>query len=136
MRLVDEGFEPDTDWVIDESAGIAAQFVYHDTKKLWEIRARKNGHWTIVASGTTAIDTPDMLGFSADGTALIVRFVVNGDPQWRPLNLSDNSLGPPLANGAAFSRVVEDRKTGRIIGGVREIGSSEYVFFDNELQAH
>jgi dipeptidyl aminopeptidase/acylaminoacyl peptidase len=32
--------------------------------------------------------------------------------------------------------VIEDRKTGRIIGGVREIGSSEYVFFDNELQAH
>jgi dipeptidyl aminopeptidase/acylaminoacyl peptidase len=136
VRLVDEGFEPDTQWLMDEAGAIAAQFTYHDAKKLWEIKARKNGHWTVVASGTAAIDTPDMLGFSADGSGLIVRFVVDGDPEWRPLNLSDNTWGPPLAHGASFSRTIEDRKTGRIIGGIHEIGSSDYVFFDNELQAH
>jgi dipeptidyl aminopeptidase/acylaminoacyl peptidase len=135
-RLVDQAWEPDTEWLMDEAGNIAAQFTYHDAKKLWEIKTHKNGHWTLVASGTAPIDTPDMLGFSADGSGLIVRFVVNGDPEWRPLNLSDNTWGPPLANGASFSRVIEDRKTGRIIGGIREIGSSAYVFFDNELQAH
>jgi cephalosporin-C deacetylase-like acetyl esterase len=135
VRHVDEGSQPDTQWLIDESGNVTAQFVYHEQKKLWEIKTRKDRHWTLVASGTEAIDTPDMLGFTADGRGLIVRFLVNGDPQWRPLNLSDNSWGPPLAKGAAFSRVVEDRKTGRIIGG-RQIGSSEYIFFDNELQAH
>jgi dienelactone hydrolase len=136
VRLVDEGFEPDTQWLMDEAGAIAAQFTYHDAKKLWEIKTRKSGHWTVVASGTAAIDTPDMLGFSADGRGLIVRFMVDGDPEWRPLNLSDNTWGPPLAHGASFSRTIEDRKTGRIIGGIHEIGSSEYVFFDNELQAH
>ena len=135
-RLVDQAWEPDTEWLLDEAGNIAAQFTYHDAKKLWEIKTRKNGLWILVASGTAAIDTPDMLGFSADGSGLIVRFVVNGDPEWRPLNLSDNTWGSPLAHGASFSRTIEDRKTGRIIGGVREIGSSEYVFFDNELQAH
>jgi dipeptidyl aminopeptidase/acylaminoacyl peptidase len=136
VRLVDQAWEPYTEWLMDEAGNIAAQFTYHDAKKLWEIKTRKNGRWTLVASGTAPIDTPDMLGFSADGSGLIVRFVVNGDPEWRPLNLSDNTWGPPLAKGASFSRVIEDRKTGRIIGGIREIGSSEYVFFDNELQAH
>ena len=136
VRLVDEAWEPYTEWLVDESGKMAAQFMYHDAKKLWEIRTRKNAHWTVVASGTAAVDTPDMLGFSADGTGLIVRFVENGDPEWRPLNLADNTWGPPLAHGAAFSSVIEDRKTGRIIGGIRGIGSSEYVFFDNELQAH
>jgi len=135
-RLVDEGSEPDTEWLVGEAGTIAAQFSYHDDKKLWEIKARKNGHWSTVASGAAAIDTPDIMGFSADGSAIIVRFVINGDPQWKPLNLSDNTWGPPLANGASFSRTIEDRKTGRIIGGIREIGSSEFVFFDNELQAH
>ena len=135
-RLVDEGSEPDTEWLVGEAGNIAAQFSYHDDKKLWEIKARKNGHWSTVASGAAAIDTPDIMGFSADGSAIIVRFVINGDPQWKPLNLSDNTWGPPLANGASFSRTIEDRKTGRIIGGIREIGSSEFVFFDNELQAH
>jgi dipeptidyl aminopeptidase/acylaminoacyl peptidase len=136
VHLVDEAREPDTDWLMDESGNIAAQFTYHDDKKLWEIKTRKERHWTVVASGTAAIDTPHMLGFNADGSGILVRFLVNGDPQWRPLNLSDNTWGPALARGASFSRTIEDRKTGRIIGGVRDIGSSAYVFFDNELQAH
>jgi pimeloyl-ACP methyl ester carboxylesterase len=135
-RLLDQAWEPDTEWLMDEAGNIAAQFTYHDSKKLWEIKTRKNGRWTLVASGNAPIDTPDMLGFSADGSGLIVRFVVNGDPEWRPLNLSDNTWGPSIAKGASFSSTIEDRKTGRIIGGIRAIGSSEYVFFDNELQAH
>jgi dipeptidyl aminopeptidase/acylaminoacyl peptidase len=136
VRLVDEGRESDTRWLLDESGNIAAQFTYHDDKKLWEIKTRKERHWTLVASGSAAIDTPSMLGFNADGSAILVRFVVNGDPEWRPLNLSDNTWGPALARGTSFARTIEDRKTGRIIGGTHAVGSSEYVFFDNELQAH
>ena len=136
VRLVDEARENDTDWLVDESGNIAAQFAYRDDKKQWEIRTRKERHWTMVASGIAPIDTPRMVGFNAAGTGIIVRFVVDGDPAWRTLNLSDNSWGPPLAHGASFSRTIEDRKTGRIIGGIHEVGSSEYVFFDNELQAH
>jgi dipeptidyl aminopeptidase/acylaminoacyl peptidase len=136
VKVVDEGREPYTEWLMDEAGAIAARFSYQDDKKLWEIKTRKDGHWTTVASGTAAIDTPDMLGFSADGSAIIVDFTVNGDPKWRPLKLSDNTWGPPLAQGASFSRTIEDRKTGRIIGGIEDVGSSEYVFFDNEQQAH
>jgi dienelactone hydrolase len=136
VRLVDEASEPSTDWLMDESGNIAAQLTYYDAKNLWVIKTHKDGHWTPVASGTAAIDTPHMLGFSANGSAIIVQFLVNGDPQWRPLNLSDNTWGAPLAKGASFFRVIEERQTGRIIGGVRQVGSSEYVFFDNELQAH
>jgi hypothetical protein len=78
-----------------------------------------------------------MLGFSADGAALIVRFTENGDGVWKPLNLKDNTWGAPLEKGAAFSRVIEERKSGRIIGGIRGVRSNhQYVFFDNELQAH
>jgi dipeptidyl aminopeptidase/acylaminoacyl peptidase len=136
-RLIDESSEPDTDWLMDESGRIAAKFVYHDDKKLWEIKTHKDNHWTLAASGTAAIDTPSMLGFSADGAALIVRFTENGDGVWKPLNLKDNTWGAPLEKGAAFSRVIEERKSGRIIGGIRGVRSNhQYVFFDNELQAH
>jgi pimeloyl-ACP methyl ester carboxylesterase len=135
-RLIDESPEPNTDWLMDESGRIAAKFVYHDGKKLWEIKTYKDNRWTLAASGTAAIDLPDMLGFSADG-ALIVRFTENGDGVWKPLNLKDNTWGAPLEKGAAFSRVIEERKSGRIIGGIRGVRSNhQYVFFDNELQAH
>jgi len=135
-RLVAEAAEPRTTWFMDETGNIAAQSIYNEEKRLWEIKTRNNGHWTVAASGTAAIDMPQVLGFSADGRGMIVRFVVNGDPEWRTLNLADNTWSPPLVKSALFSGVIEDRKTGRIIGGIREIGSSEYVFFDNELQAH
>ena len=135
-RLVDTAGEIGTEWLLDESGNIAEQSTYRDATEHWEIKTRKDGHWTVAASGTAAIDRPRVLGFSADGRGLIVRFLVKGEPEWRPLNLSDNTWGPPLANGDPFSRVVKDRKTGRIVGGIRELGSSEYVFFDNELQAH
>jgi len=135
-RVVAEAGEPGTKWFMDETGNIAAQSTYNEEKKLWEIKTHNNGHWTVAASGTAAIDTPQVLGFSADGRGMIVRFLVNGDPEWRALNLADNTWGPPLEKSALFSRVIEDRMTGRIIGGIRDIGSNEYVFFDNELQAH
>ena len=135
-RLVAEARETGTEWFMDEAGDIAAQSVYNDAKQLWEIRTHKNGHWAAAASGKAAIDAPQVLGFNADGSGLIVQFTVNGDPQWRPLNLADNTWGAPLGRGASFSQIIEDRKTGRIIGGVHWIGSSEYVFFDNEMQAH
>ncbi|HEY0746493.1 MAG TPA: S9 family peptidase [Steroidobacteraceae bacterium] len=135
-RLLDRASQPDTDWLIDESGYIAAQSVYYDDKKLWEIRTHKDNRWSVAASGTAAVDKPHVLGFSADGAALIVVFLENGDPVWKPLNLKDNSWGPPLGAGSAFARVIEDRKSGRIVGGMRAAGSSQYVFFDNELQAH
>ena len=135
-QVLEQGAQQDTGWLIDESGRIAAQSVYYDEKKLWEIRTRKDNHWMLAATGTAAVDRPQVIGFSADGAALIVRFLENGEPVWKPLNLKDNSWGLPLDNGAAFAAVMEERKSGRIIGGIREVGSGDYVFFDNELQAH
>jgi dipeptidyl aminopeptidase/acylaminoacyl peptidase len=135
-RLIAKGPEPDTDWLIDEAGRIAAEFVYHDKTKLWEIKARKEDRLTLVASGTAAVDTPRVLGFSADGTAIIVHFFENGDSVWKPLYIKDGTWGPPLEKGAAFVSGIEDRKSGRIIGGIRELGDNQYIFFDNELQAH
>jgi dipeptidyl aminopeptidase/acylaminoacyl peptidase len=134
-RLLDKGSEPDTEWLIDESGNMAAQMVYYDARNLWVIKAREGGRWVPVASGTAAVDRPILLGFNADGSGIIVRFVENGDPIWKPLNLRDNTWGPALQRSAEFSRVIEDRKSGRIIGGVREVGGSQYIFFDNERQA-
>jgi acetyl esterase/lipase len=135
-RLLDKGSEADTDWLVDKTGSLAAQLIYHDARKVWEIRARKNNHWTQVAAGSAAVDKPGILGFNADGSAIIVRFVENGAPVWKPLNLNDNTWGPPLDRSAEFARVIEEPRSGRIIGGIREVGDSQYIFFDNELQAH
>jgi dienelactone hydrolase len=135
-RLIAKGTEPGTQWLIDDVGQIAAQLVYRDEAKTWEIKARKDGKLIVLASGTAPIDVPTVLGFSADGSFIIVRFIENGDPVWKPLSISDGSWGPPLERGASFAGTIHDRRNGRIIGGVRELGDNQYVFFDNELQAH
>jgi dipeptidyl aminopeptidase/acylaminoacyl peptidase len=90
----------------------------------------------LTATGNASIDVPSVLGFGVSGDVALVQFMENGDPVWKPLSLKDGSWGSPLDNGSAFQRVIEDRKTGRIIGGVRNLDDSHYVFFDAELQAH
>jgi dipeptidyl aminopeptidase/acylaminoacyl peptidase len=135
-KLIDRSSIPSTDWLIDESGHVAAQFTYRDDDKIWEIRARKDGRMTQIATGTAAIDTPDILGFDADGASIIARFAVNGSWVWKPLNIKGNSWGEALDSGSTFWHVIKDRKSGRIIGGTHGVGDERYIFFDNELQAH
>jgi dipeptidyl aminopeptidase/acylaminoacyl peptidase len=134
-RLVDTSRRPSR-WLLDESGRIAAQTVYDNDKKKWEIRIHNADGMTVAASGTAALDIPEIMGFSAAGDAIIVQFFENGDPVWKPLFLKDKSWGAPLDSGASFDRVIADRNTGRIVGGIRNVSDGKYVFFDNELQAH
>jgi dipeptidyl aminopeptidase/acylaminoacyl peptidase len=136
VRLVDRGTTQDTDWLIDEAGRIAAQFTYRDDEKTWEIKARTDGKMRQIATGKASIDTPDFVGFDADGSSIIARFPVNGNWIWKPLNLKQNNWGEALDSGSTFWSVIKDRKNGRIIGGTRGSGDARYVFFDNELQAH
>jgi dipeptidyl aminopeptidase/acylaminoacyl peptidase len=136
VKLLDRSPAPDTDWLIDESGQIAAEYTYQDDKKVWEIKSRKDGRMTSIAKGTASIDTPGILGFNADGTSIIAAFGNNGDWIWKPLSLKDNSWGAELDSGSTFYSVIRDRKSGRIIGGTHGAGDARYVFFDNEMQAH
>jgi dipeptidyl aminopeptidase/acylaminoacyl peptidase len=135
-KIVARGYEPYTDWLVDEAGNIATQFEYHDEKKTWTIKARREGHMTTVATGSAPIDPPNMLGFDATGEQAIVEFSEGGDPVWRPISLKDGVLGEPLDQGAALHGVITDPRNSRIIGGVLNRDDSQYVFFDNELQAH
>jgi acetyl esterase/lipase len=123
-------------WLVDENGQIAAHAVYDDEKKKWEIRVRSGDTMKVAVSGIADIEVPQLKGFSASGDAIIVNMLENGNPVWRPLNLKDNTLGPALERGVSFDRVIGDRITGRIVGGIPSINDAKYVFFDNELQAH
>lgn len=136
MRLVAKSGYPLTQWLIDESGAVAGEFIYRDQQKQWDLKLGGTGRMRTVASGNAPIDVPSVVGFSASGDSILVRFIENGEPLWKPLFLKDGSWGEPLAKGQAFRRPIVDRKSGRIIGGVHGIDDSRYIFFDNELQAH
>jgi dipeptidyl aminopeptidase/acylaminoacyl peptidase len=134
--LVDRADEPTTRWAVDDSGRVAAKFVFHDLSKKWEILLPKEQRMAAAVSGQAEVELPVLQGFSSDGNTIIVEFVEDGDVVWKPLVLKDGSWGLPLAKGEAFSDVIVDRKSGRIIGGVAGNDDKGYVFFDAELQAH
>ena len=135
-RLIATAYDQWTDWLVDESGRIAVQFVYRDEKKSWEIKSRKDDRLITVAKGSATIDVPSVLGFDSTGDSVLVEFIENGDPVWKPLLLKDGSWGPPLGQGEAFTATIVDRKTGRILGGCKGVDESHCTFFDAELQAH
>lgn len=136
VRIIAHGGEPMTDWLLDGAGRIAAQFEYHDSEKTWSIRARRDDRLVLVAKGEAPLDPPELLGFDTSGEHAIVEFLQDGEPVWRPISLKDGTLGEPLDHGAALHNVITDPRNDRIIGGVLNHDDLEYVFFDNELQAH
>jgi acetyl esterase/lipase len=134
-RLLDKAAAPQTSWLIDASGQIDAHFSYLSDQKTWQISARKNDRMTLISTGTAAIDIPSILGFSADGSSIITQFIKNGNAVWMPLSVQNGTWGEPLSRGESFSSYIEDRQSGRILGGAHGIDDEHYVFFDNEKQA-
>jgi dienelactone hydrolase len=135
MKLIAKGSETNTHWLIDNAGLTAAQLTYFDHNQRWELKVRKSGQLATIARGSEAIEVPWLVGFLDAANTLIVGFIENGNPVWKPLS-QDGAWGKPLANGAIFVDVIENRLTGQILGGSVDPDDSRYVFFDAELQAH
>jgi dienelactone hydrolase len=134
-RILARSGEQQTSWIVDATGAIAATLVYHDSEHQWALSVRRNGRDGIVASGPANIDIPDIVGFSADGAALIVRYPEPGGSVWRPVDLQSGAVGAPLGRGETFASAIEERTSDRIIGGVHGIDETHYVFFDPKRQA-
>jgi dipeptidyl aminopeptidase/acylaminoacyl peptidase len=135
-ELLERGYEPHTRWLVDATGRVAAEFTYHEGKKQWDLRVRKDDRLTEVASGQAEIDIPSVIGFSADGESIVMEFLENDEPVWKPLLLKDRTWGAPLAAGDGLTGVIKDPKTGRIIGGTEGYGDLKYVFFDPDMQTY
>jgi len=136
MAMVTKSSVPDTQWLVNDAGVVTAEFEYRDEKKQWTLYTRLDGRLRAAATGTAAIDVPRLVGFNDAADRLMVQFIENGDPVRKPLMLRDASWAPPVPASETFYAYLRDRTTDKILGGVRDVDGSHYVFFDNELQAH
>ena len=136
MRLVATSAVSRTGWLVDEAGRVASEYRYDDERQQWTLYAHRDGHMQQVASGTAALDPPEVLGFDASGESLVVRFIEDDRVVWKPWNLKQAAWGEALGSGKSFGRVLRSGKTGRIVGGSHGVDDDQYYFFDNELQAH
>jgi len=133
-RIIRKGDRWTDRWLVDEGGAIAAEQSYFDKDQRWSIRAAQGGRLREVASGSAAIEHPELLGFGPQPNALLVSLIEQGDPVWRLLSLDDGKLGPPLAERRALESPILDRRTQRMIGGVHIADDARYVFFEPTMQ--
>ena len=120
-------------WALDESGAVAGDLLYFEDRKEWDLKLRRDGRMQVLASGTALLDAPTIIGFNPTGDAIWVQFFENGETVWKPLSIT-GTWEAPLDARQQFVTPIEDRRTGRILGGVHQDGRHE--FFDNEVQAH
>ncbi len=144
MRLIRRAPEPkgeterkSTEWFIDETGRVAGEYRFDDRDKTWTLDLY-TGNQSKSVSGKAGIDPPWIVGFDSSGKSIVMGMLENDEFVRRPISLSDGSMGPPLAlaDGSKLHNEIIDRRTGRILGGQRGWNERNYVFLDNEMQAH
>ena len=143
MRLVRRGPEPKgleregIEWFVDETGRVAGDYRFSDRDKVWTLDLYQ-GNQTKSVSGNSGIDPPGIVGFESTGKSIVMDMLKNGEWIWQPVSLADGSMGPPikLPDGSTLHHGITDRLTDRILGGQRGWNERNYVFLDNEMQAH
>ena len=133
-KLLERSLSGSWQWVVDRNGNLAAEYGYDELRKYWSIRLKQGDGWREAYGENDSIETPDVMGVSPDGGALIIRFLDKGQFAFRPLSLKDGAFGPPVDVYRGFYGVITDPATHRIIGGVRVGLDLDYVFFDKKDQ--
>jgi dipeptidyl aminopeptidase/acylaminoacyl peptidase len=126
----------DRRWFFNDKGVAAAQTTYDEKTHDWILRLKRDGGWTQVYSVKADIETPEVVGFSADGAALLLKVIKdNGDAETQRLALADGKLGPADHDYDVYSSLTEDPVTHRVIGGLKIELEPTRVFFDPKDQA-
>jgi len=133
--LIREGTLQTQDWLVNEAGEVVAEEDYDQKAQHWRIMERRGSRLREIVSGQEAIDVPSLLGFGPDPDTLLVETLEHGDPVWRQLSLTDGSFGPSMTERSALEEPIEDRLTHRMIGGVHQEDTKQFLFFDKRWQA-
>ncbi|MGZ3365794.1 MAG: alpha/beta hydrolase family protein [Caulobacteraceae bacterium] len=137
-HIVESALDPNQErhWYFDDKGSAVAQATYDQKTHNWFLRLKRERDWVQVYSVKALIETPEVLGFTADGTSLLLRVVkTDGDTETKALSLADGKLGPAERDYEAYSSLIEDPVTHRVIGGIKIAIEPTYDFFDPKDQA-
>jgi dipeptidyl aminopeptidase/acylaminoacyl peptidase len=133
-KLISQGSAATQSWLVDAAGEVIAEQDYDERNQEWKLKIRRDGHMQEGISGHDPIDSPRILGFGPTEDTVLMQAVESEQPVWRLLSLKDGTLGPPMTERQDLNTPIADRST-RMIGGVRVVDDSRYVFFDPRMQA-
>lgn len=133
-RLARMGDTDTQSWLVDDRGELAAEEVYDKQSQRWAIKVFSGSNFKEAASGHSALEIPNVLGFGPTKDTVLLQLIENGDSVWRLLSMQDKSLSPPMHEGTVFDAPISEPLTYRLIGGARIDDRPEYVFFDSSIQ--
>ena len=117
------------DWLVDARGDIVAEANYYENGQRWTLGLDPNGKYSKAMDVSAPIERPDIEGLSGDGAAIVVRLPETEDlPQYERISIKDGSSQP--WSGAHYKDLIQDGRTGRIIGAPLSEDKNDYVFFD------
>jgi dipeptidyl aminopeptidase/acylaminoacyl peptidase len=131
-KLIEHGDDGAYEWLVDPAGEVIAEERYKDKAGVWSLFIKTTaGGWREADKVAALTGTPDLVGVSRDGRAIIVAY---GDDKtgnsWRDLALDTGAWGEPTIN-AAGEEPIADPQTGRVIGKHALVGDADrYTFFD------
>ena len=132
--LIKQGRDDTMEWLVDDSGEIVAEQDYVERQRKWAIRLYRDGHPQQTVAGIAPIDSPDILGLSTSGDAIIVALTESDRTRWKPLSIKDGTWGPELGEHEALTELVLKDGSRRMIGTAFDGDEMRYHFADPALQ--
>jgi dipeptidyl aminopeptidase/acylaminoacyl peptidase len=138
QRVVENAFDraQSRHWYFDDKGVARVQTTYDQKTHDWTLRIKRGNGWADAYAVKALIETPEFLGFSADGASVLLRLVKDGgDTETKMLSLADGKLGAPDRDYEVYSSLIDDPASHRVVGGVRMALEPTYEFFDAKDKA-
>src|SRR6185312_16190057 len=138
QRVVENAFDPaqSRHWYFDDKGVARVQTTCDQKTHDWTLRIKRNNSWADAYSVKALIETPEFVGFSADGGSALLRLVKDdGFTDTKAVSLADGKLGPAGRDYDSYSSLISDPATRRVIGGMKIALEPTYEFFDAKDQA-
>lgn len=123
-------------WLIDQSGEVAANVIYIEPERKWQLSLKVDNHLKVVASAESELAVPQLVGLAPKDNAVWVRFPLNqnGGTVLKSVSMTDGTVSEPLAENGQYEEFILDRLTGRVVAGRKLSNHEDIVFFDSGAQ--
>ena len=129
------GDENAEDWLVDEAGNVIAESDYFEPDQHWVMRLNGPNGSTKPIDVSAPIEGPDIQGLSEDGSAIIVKLPETEDvPRYEEISLKDGSISPWRHSGLDPEYLLDDVRTGRVIGAPHSTDTTDYVYFEKHAE--
>ncbi len=123
------------DWLIDEAGNIVAESDYFESDQRWVMKLNGSNGSSKPIDVSASIEGPDVQGLSEDSSRIIVKLPDTEDvPRYEQISLKDGTVSPWQHPGIEPEYLIQDVRTGHVIGAPHTTDASDYVFFDKHTE--